>query len=151
MKKIILSLAAVLISVLNAGLPAATPEQEKAFVDAYKKAFETKDEAALKSFLYTKGADPMALQFYTMMITNDMGAKVTSIELVALTPDDVKKADEVKELPSGQKAKLSLKPTRKLVLKTETTDGDNHSSSSSECFVAEKDGKLVIPVPAPVK
>ena len=45
----------------------ATPAQEKAFVDAYRKAIETKDEKALTGMLYTKGADPQALEFYKVM------------------------------------------------------------------------------------
>jgi hypothetical protein len=130
---------------------ASTPEQEKAFVDSYKKAFEAKDEKTLKSFLYTVGADPQVLQFYIMMMTEGMGGKITSIELVALTPEDVKKADATQPLPSGQNGKLSLKPFKKLVIKIETKDDNGSSSSTSESFVAEKDGKLVIPVPAPVK
>jgi hypothetical protein len=56
----------------------------KAFVDAYKKLIEAKDEKALTGFLYTKGADPQALEFYKMMVTSEMGAKITSIQLVDL-------------------------------------------------------------------
>ena len=48
-------------------------------------------------------------------------------------------------------AQLPLKPTKKLKITVETKDANGSSSSSSENFVAEKDGKYVIPVPAAVK
>jgi hypothetical protein len=46
---------------------------------------------------------------------------------------------------------LNLKPTKKLVIKVEKKDESGSSSSTSENFVAEKDGKFVIPVPGPCK
>ncbi|MEP6808884.1 MAG: hypothetical protein ABI992_01460 [Chthoniobacterales bacterium] len=130
---------------------AATPEQEKAFVDKYKTAFEAGDKATLESFLYTKGAHPMALEFYKMMMTSEAGQKIAKIELVNLTPEDAKKADEMQPGPGGEKMKLPLKPTKKLKLTIESKSDEGSSSSSSESFVAESDGKLVIPVPGPAK
>jgi hypothetical protein len=44
-----------------------------------------------------------------------------------------------------------LKPTRKLVISIETKTADGSSSRKTENFVAEKDGKLVIPVPGPCR
>src|SRR5437763_4222819 len=44
---------------------------------------------------------------------------------------------------------LNLKPTKKLVIKVEKKDENGSSSNTSENFVAEKDGKFVIPVPGP--
>ena len=129
---------------------AATPEQEKAFTDKYKAAMEKKDTATLESFLYTQGSDPQALEFYKMMQSGGAGGKISSIELVSLTPEDVKKATTPMDGPTG-KVCLNLKPTKKLVIKVETKDANGSSSSSSENFVAEKDGKLVIPVPGPCK
>ena len=150
--KILLALTVVagVVTGTMSNLSASTPAQEKAFVEAYKKAFESKDEAKLKTFLYTKGADPMALGFYTMMATAEMGSKISSITLENLAPDDVKKADETMDGPSG-KMKLPLKPVKKLVIKIEKKDSNGSSSSNSTSFVAESDGKLVIPVPVPVK
>jgi hypothetical protein len=126
----------------------ATPAQEKAFVDAYKKAFEAKDEKTLTGFLYTKGADPQALEFYKMMMTSDMGGKISSIQLADLDASDKKRA-EGGPGPNGKPMKFTLQPTRKLVIKSETKDANGSSSSSSEVFVAESDGKLVIPAPGP--
>ncbi len=130
---------------------AITPEQEKAFTDKYKTAFEGKDTATLESFLYTQGADPEILEFYKMMQSGEAGGKIASIELVALTPEDAKKASTPMESPGGGKVCLPLKPTKKLVIKVDKKDGSGSSSSKSESFVAEKDGKLVIPVPGPCK
>ena len=146
-------LAALLIAPLCAiSLPAGTPAQEKDFVDKYKAAFEKGDKATLQSFLYTQGANPMALEFYKMMQSEGAGsAKISKIELVDLTPEDAKKAAEIQTGPDGGKAQLPLKPTKKLKITIEIKDANGSSSSSSENFIAEKDGKYVIPVPATVK
>ena len=62
-------------------LMASTPEQDKAFVDSYKTAFEAGDKAKLQSFLYTPGANPGALEFYKTMMLDGIGGKIASIEL----------------------------------------------------------------------
>jgi hypothetical protein len=143
--------AAVIVGSFCLPLFAGTPEQDKAFVDKYKAAFEAGDKATLESFLYTKDANPMALEFYKMMQADGIGGKIAKIELVALTPDDLKKASEVQTGPDGKKAKLPLTPTKKLKISIEKKDDNGSSTSSTESFVAEKDGKYVIPVPATVK
>ena len=147
------SLAVVLVAAMFCFASfAGTAEEEKAFVDKYKAAFEKGDKAAIESFLYIKDPHPMALEYYKMMATEGAGtAKISKIELVDLTPDDVKKASEVQTGPDGSKANLPLTPTKKLKISIETKDASGSSNSSKECFVAEKDGKYVIPVPALVK
>ena len=147
--KIFMVAGALLFSVVL-GIVAGTPEQEKAFTDKYKAAMEGKDTATLEAFLYTQGSDPAALEFYKMMQSGGAGEKISSIELVNLTPEDVKKATTPMDGPTG-KVCLNLKPTKKLVIKVEKKDASGSSSSSSENFVAEKDGKFVIPVPGPCK
>jgi hypothetical protein len=132
-------------------LHAATPEQEKAFVDGYKKAFDAKDAAALKALLYTKGAEPMALDFYAQMMTADFGATITEISLQPLSAEDTKKAAATMDGPGGGKFVLAPKAYKKLVIKTEKKSSTGNSSSTSESFVAEADGKLVIATPAPAK
>src|SRR6187402_1111161 len=127
MKTKLIAVALLIASLSFAG----TPEQDKAFVDKYKAAFEKGDKATLESFLYTKDANPMALEFYKMMMTEGAGAKIAKIELVALTPEDVKKASEVETGPDGSKAKLSLTPTKKLKISIETKDANGSSNSSS--------------------
>ena len=146
----IFTVAGALVLTLAFGMVAATPQQEKAFTDKYKAALEGKDTATLESFLYTQGSDPGALEFYKMMQSGGAGEKISNIELVSLTPEDVKKATTPMDGPTG-KVCLNLKPTKKLVIKVEKKDASGSSSSSSENFVAEKDGKFVIPVPGPCK
>jgi len=147
-----LLLVALFIALVCSALLAGTPAQDKDFVEKYKAAYEKGDKAALEAFLYTKDANPMALEFYKMMQAEGAGtAKISKIELVDLTPEDVKKASEVQTGPDGSKAQLPLKPTKKLKISIETKDANGSSSNSTENFVAEKDGKYVIPVPAKVK
>src|SRR5204862_1067938 len=88
----IFTAAGALLFSLALGIVAGTPAQEKAFTDKYKAAMEGKDTATLESFLYTQGSDPAALEFYKMMQSGGAGDKISSIELVNLTPDDLKKA-----------------------------------------------------------
>ena len=140
-----------LLVTMSLHVAAATPEQEKAFTDKYKKAFEAKDTATLQSFLYTQGADPAIVGFYKMMQSGEAGAKISNIELVALTPEDAKKAATPMDSPTGGQVCLTLKPTKKLIIKVEKKDANGSSSSTSENFIAEKDGKFVIPVPGPCK
>ena len=139
------SLVAITLSIA-----AGRPDQEKAFVDKYKTAFEGKDTATLESFLYTQGSDPAAVEFYKMMQSGEAGQKISTIELVSLTPEDVKKAASPMDGPTG-KVCLTLKPIKKLVIKVETKDANGSSTSSTENLIAEKDGKFVIPVPGPCK
>ena len=134
-----------LITAVAAG--AATPAQEKAFVDTYRKAYEARDEKTLASLLYTKGADPAAVAFYKMMMVADKDSKITSIDLVEITADDRKRIDSMQS-PDGKAAKLVLPPAKKLVIKSETKTASVQASGSSEIFVGEADGKLYILVPA---
>jgi hypothetical protein len=105
----------------------------------------------LESFLYTQGADPAILGFYKMMQSGEAGEKISNIELVDLTPEDAKKAATPMDSPTGGKVCLTLKPTKKLIIKVEKKDANGSSTSTSENFIAEKDGKFVIPVPGPCK
>ena len=147
-----LLLAAFFVALFLGNLVAGTPAQDKEFVDKYKAAYEKGDKAALEAFLYTKDANPMALEFYKMMVTEGAGtAKITKIEVVDLSPDDVKKAAEVQTGPDASKAKLPLTPTKKLKIGIETKDANGSSTSSTENFVGEKVGMYVIPVPAVAK
>jgi hypothetical protein len=147
----LLAVAGALLFTNIMAVVAANPEQEKAFTDKYKTAFEGKDTATLESFLYTQGADPEIVGFYKMMQSGEAGEKISTIELVNLTPEDTKKAATPMDSPGGGKVCLPIKPTKKLVIKVEKKDGSGSSSSTSENFVAEKDGKFVIPVPGPCK
>ena len=147
MKLLLVILSILLIPGLCAR---AATEQEKAFVEKYKTALETKDTTTLQSCLYTTGANPMIVGFYKMMQSNGEGDKVSKIDLVDLTTDDVKKATAPQDGPSG-KVCLNLKPTKKLVIVIEKKDENGSSTNTTENFIAEKDGKFVIPVPGPCK
>lgn len=149
--KLLTALLLLALSFSATAIRAGTPEQEKAFTDKYKTAFEAKDTATLESFLYTKDANEMALGFYKMMVVDGAGGKVSKIELVDLSPEDVKKAGETMDGPGGTKMRLGLKPTKKLKVTVETKDSNGSSTSTSESFIAEKDGKFVIPVPVTAK
>jgi len=139
------------VTAASLSLRAGTSAQEKAFIDKYKTAFEAKDTATLESFLYTQGADPAILGFYKMMQSGEAGEKISKIDLVDLTPEDAKKAAAPQDSPTGGKVCLTLNPVKKLVVKIEKKDANGSSSSTSENFIAEKDGKFVIPVPGPCK
>jgi hypothetical protein len=136
---------------VSVSLRAGTPAQEKAFTDKYKAAFEGKDTATLESFLYAQGADPEILGFYKMMQSAEAGVKISKIELVDLTPDEAKKAATAMDSPTGGKVCLTLKPVKQLVIAIEKKDANGSSTSKTTNFIAEKDGKFVIPVPGPCK
>jgi hypothetical protein len=145
------TLLCALVTMSSLSLQAGNPAQEKAFLDKYKTAFEGKDTATLESFLYTQGADPAIVGFYKMMQSGEAGEKISKIDLVDLTPEDAKKAATPIDSPTGGKVCLTLKPTKKLVMKIEKKDANGSSTNTTENFIAEKDGKFVIPVPGPCK
>ncbi len=146
-----LALAFSAALLLAGPLAAATPEQEKSFVEKYKAAFQSGDKAALEAFLYTQGANPQALEFYRVMQANGLGGEITDIYLLPLTPEDVARADKVHSGPGGQKFRLPLKPVKKLKFAWVKRTSDGATTSTTELMVAEKDGKLIIPVPVTAK
>jgi hypothetical protein len=130
---------------------ASTPEQEKAFIDSYRKALEAGDVKALNAFLSTDGAEAETIEFFKMMQTPDPGAKVVSIELVKPTAEEEAKFNQPMTMPDGKSYKMPVKPFKQLVVKLETKSENGSSSSTSRSPVAEKGGKLVIPVPVLAK
>jgi len=126
---------------------AATPAQERQFVEAYRSAYEAADHRGLVALLYTEGADPQAVAFYKMMLGAEMGGRIASIELVQLTAEDRASAQTALS-PTGRPMQLVLPATRKLVIRTGTTDRDGSTSATSEVFVGERDGRLWILLPS---
>jgi len=124
--------------------------KEKAFADSYKKAFEAKDTAALQSFLYTQGSDPGILEIYKTMQSSDVGEKISKIELIDLTAKEMKEVEMPKDSPMGGKVCFTLKPSKRLMITIDKKDAKGTSSTMGN-FIAEKDGKFVIPVPGPCK
>ena len=145
------SLCMTLLLVVAAISLQAGPAEDKAFADKYKTAFEAKDTATLESFLYTQGSDPTIVGFYKMMLSGEAGAKISTSDVVALTPEEAEKAAGAQPSPDGSKVCLPLKATKKLVVEINSSDSNGSSKSTSTNFIAEKDGKLVIPVPGPCK
>ena len=142
-----LILAAACVSVYAGDSP-----KEKEFVDSYKKAFEAKDTAALQSFLYTQGSDPSILDIYKRMQSSDAGEKISKIELIDFTADEIEKVAMPKDSPTGSKVCFPLKPTKRLMITINKKGASGPpSSTTSGNFIAEKDGKFVIPVPGPCK
>jgi hypothetical protein len=140
------ALAVACLSVYAGDSPA-----EKAFVDSYKKAFEAKDTAALQSFLYTQGSDPGILEIYKRMQSSDAGEKISKIELIDFTAEEMQKVAMPKDSPTGSgKVCFPLQPTKRLMITIEKK-GAKGASSTMGNFIAEKDGKFVIPVPGPCK
>jgi len=137
--------------VIASNAHAASPEQEKAFVDSYKKALEAKDAAALKAFLYTEGAAKDTVEFFHMMQQAAADGPISSIELVTPTKEEVEKYNKPMTMPDGKKYKMPFVPTKQLVITSEKKDGENSSKSTMKSPVGEKNGKLVIPVPVPAK
>jgi hypothetical protein len=146
------SLAALTVLALSTLAHAATPEQEKAFVESYKKAFESKDEKALKDFLYTEGAPAQIVEMFTMMSLEGAGQKISKIELVTPTREEAARYNEPREMPDGKMYKMPFLPSKQLVVVIESkSEGGSTNTSTTKKPVGEKDGKLVIPVPVPAK
>ena len=124
--------------------------EEKAFVDSYKKAFEAKDTAALQSFLYTQASDPGILEIYKTMQSSDAGEKISRIELIDFTAEEMQKVAMPKDSPTGGKVCFPLQPSKRLMITIDKKDAKGTSSTMGN-FIAEKDGKFVIPVPGPCK
>jgi len=141
-----LAVAAACVSVYAGDSP-----EEKAFVDSYKKAFEAKDTAALQSFLYTQGSDPGILEIYKTMQSADAGEKISKIELIDFTAEEMEKVAMPKDSPTGGKVCFPLKPSKRLMITIDKKAAQGMSSTTSGNFIAEKDGKFVIPVPGPCK
>ena len=139
------------LSVLSlASLPAATPEQEKAFVDSYRKALEAGDTKTLESFLYTKGATEETVEFFKMMQAPEPGMTITEVRLDTPTAEEIERKSKPQEMPDGKLYKMPLKVSKQLVIVSETKSDSGSSKSTRKAPVAEFEGRLVIPVPVPV-
>ncbi len=144
---VIFSLA---VAVACLSVYAGDSPEEKAFVDSYKKAFEAKDTAALQSFLYTQGSDPGILEIYKTMQSSDAGEKISKIELIDFTAEEMQKVAMPKDSPMGGKVCFPLKPSKRLMITINKKEAKGTSTTMGN-FIAEKDGKFVIPVPGPCK
>jgi hypothetical protein len=143
--------SALIVAAACACVYAGDSPKEKTFVDTYKKAFEAKDTAALQSFLYTQDADPGILEIYKRMQSSDAGEKISKIELIDFTADEMQKIAMPKDSPTGGgKVCFPLQPTKRLMITIDKKDAKGSSTTMGN-FIAEKDGTFVIPVPGPCK
>lgn len=130
-----------------ATLHAASPEEEKTFLTTYRKAYESGDTATLHGFLHTDGAPAAVVGVYRMMQTPVSDGKLESITLTELTPERRASLTRPTEMPDGKRYKLPCEPYKLLVIETSSATG----KSKSTVAVAEVNGRLVIPVPVPVR
>jgi len=122
----------------------ATPEQEKAFLESFKKAFEAGDVKTLDASLLTEGVNAEIKEMLTGLQRIDVGKPVESIKLVAVTDADRARYGDVMDMPDGKKYKMPVPPTKLLVIKSK-------GGATSKAPVAEKDGKLVVLLPVEAK
>lgn len=86
-----------------------------------------------------------------MMIVADFGTTIKSIKLVDLTTEENKQMEMVGKNIQGKPMKMPLKPIKSLLITTGSKSADLTTTGTSQWYVAEYEGKLVIPVPALVK
>jgi hypothetical protein len=84
------------------------------------------------------------------MQLSDAGEKIYKIELVDFTAEEMKKIALPKDSPLGGKVCFPLQPTKRLMITVNKKDARGTLSITGN-FIAEKDGKFVIPVPGPCK
>ena len=142
--------SALIVAAACVSVYAGDSAKEKAFVESYRKAFEAKDIAALQSFLYTEGSDPGILEIYKKIQSSDAGEKIFRIELVDFTAEEMEKIAMPKDSPTGGKVCFPLQPIKRLMITIDKKNANGLSNISGN-FIAEKDGKFVIPVPGPCK
>lgn len=148
MKTMLVAIVLCLLQGFAASAGAATPAQEKQFMDTYRRAYEASDSKTLQGLLYTKGADPQALDFYKTMLMSGAGSKIGSLELKDLTAEDKARLAN-SPAPDGRAMKFSAEPTKKLVIKSTQRGKNGESNSTTSIFIADVDGQLRIPVPGP--
>src|SRR5262249_22297596 len=100
---------------------------------------------------YTQGSDPGILEIYKTMQSSDAVEKISKIELVDFTAEEMKKVAMPKDSPTGGKVCFPLNPTKRLMITIDKKDAKSPSSTTTGNFIAEKDGTFVIPVPGPCK
>jgi hypothetical protein len=127
----------------------AGDNKEQAFVAAFRAALEKNDKKTLDSFLLKDGTPAEVVEFFTMMMDLPAGLKIESIELVAPTAEEAAKYNQAMPMPDGKNYKLPITPTKQLVIIMKEQGPNGSGTSKSSLPVAEKDGKIVIPLPVP--
>jgi hypothetical protein len=123
--------------------------KEQAFIAAFRGAIEKKDAKAMDSLMLKDGTPADVVEFFAMMLDLPAGMKIESVELVTPSAEDAEKYKEAMEMPDGKQYKLPIAPTKTLVLIMKEEGASGSGTSKSTLPVAEKDGKLIIPMPVP--
>ena len=124
-------------------------DKEQSFVAAFREALEKNDKKTMDSFLLKDGTPAEVVEFYTMMMEMPPGTKIESLELVTPTAEEAAKYNQAMPMPDGKNYKLPITPTKQLVIVMKEADANGSGTSKSSLPVAEKDGKIVIPLPVP--
>jgi hypothetical protein len=156
---LITSLAAASIILLCSGCtenkesahtaPGSSATGEQAFLSAYRKALESSDTKTLDSFLLADGTPAEVVEFFKMMRDIPVGTTLVDVKLETPTAEEVEKFSSAMPMPDGKSYKLSVVPTKKLVVTMKEDSPQAKSTSTSTLPVAEKDGKFIIPLPVP--
>ena len=125
--------------------------QWKAFLGAYKAAYQAKDAKGIAALVHTEGANPTILDFYLSGLTADLGKGDLTIELKDLTKDDVAEVAQVMSGPGGASVKLSPQPYKKLVISIAIKNATTTSTNTTTVYVADEGSKVRIAAPANVK
>jgi hypothetical protein len=133
----------------NKSSSSATPAGEQAFLSAYRKALENSDTKTLDSFLMTEGTPAEVVEFFKMMNSVPAGATLVDVTLESPTAEETAEFNRVMPMPDGKSYKLPITPTKKLVVTMKVSGENANSTSKATLPVAEKDGKLMIPLPVP--
>lgn len=123
--------------------------KEQAFLSTFRQAIEKHDSKLMDSLMLKDGTPAEVVEFFTMMLELPAGMKIERVDLAVPGAEETAKYKEAMEMPDGKSYRLPITPTRKLVLVLKEDNGN--STSTSSLPVAEKDGKLIIPMPVPVQ
>ena len=129
----------------------APANKEQDFIAAFRKALESKDSKMMDLLLLKDGTPAEVVEFYTMMMDVPAGVTIESLELVTPTAEETAKFQQSLPMPDGKNYKLPITPTKQLVMIMKETGAGSSGTSKSSLPVAEKDGKLVIPLPVPAE
>src|ERR1043166_6973559 len=145
---------AAIATILLASAPvaAATPATERAFLDAYKAAFQAKDGNGLLALVHTQGVSRTLLDFYMSLLTADFGKGDITLDLKDLTKDDVADANRVMVGPGGGSVRLTPMPYKKLVVSVAVKNPNGSTTTNtSTVYVADEGDRLRISAPAELK
>ena len=121
--------------------------KEQAFVATFRHALETNDSKTMDSLLMKEGTPAEVVEFYKMMMVVPAETKIESVELITPTAEAAAQYQQSMEMADGKNYKLPITPTKQLVIIMKEGGASGSGTSKSSLPVAEKDGKLVIPLP----